>query len=1623
MTHVILGDGVAGMSAAEVIRARRPQDRIVVISEDASPYYYRAALTNYLQGQVTDAELWALPPDGWQRLALERVHARVARVDPPARQVVLDDGRAVQYDRLLVATGARARAPGLDGEQLRGVQPLRTLADTKRLMECLPAARSAVVIGGGILGLEAAQGLIARNVRVTLLHRHPYVLERILDRRAAEIVQQRMEADGVQLVLGGERPMQPTACRGRDGRVREVALADGRVFPCDLVIAAVGNEPASECIAGAGIELDRGYVVTDPAMRISAHEHIYAAGDVVVVRDDSLPFRNPSGLWQPARKQGQVAGLNMAGRSAIEGAAFYRPGALYVATRAWDFDLGYIGEVPRDTASLQVVRSEYRDRGRPIHKRAYLRDGHIIAAVLLGDRREGMAIRQLMNLTDAAGDVSAISDRLFDPSFDLMSWVEMQRRQPGVRRLDQTTVVPRGPIPPSEAAKIGTATQGQMAFGPARSTSVASPESGPEITLHLPGRTYSPKAGTIRIGRSEDCDLRPGDPSLRDAVATLRREGRVWLLSRTGSRAGDIRHNGSPLASPVQLADHDAVAVGELKFHVRFRAAGDRVAAPPVSASSDAWLLGVARYPLGRAVTQVGSSPDNDVVVSDAGVSPFHAQILLQGSTYFIVDFASETGTFVGGAPVTVPRALDANDVIRLGPRATLRFVTESRDAADPAAARADAPRLDDSVAAFLVGIEGPLAGRALRLSSGSVMGRGSEADIRLADPLLSRTHARFEKGSAGWTVVDLGSVNGIAEQDERIAPGTPAPLRKGTRLRIGRNVFRFQEDEPGIDVQRYTPAASTGEDRATARVVDRGSVVWENIGKTWRLQGEEIRIGRAPDNDITIGAANVSAHHARLRFSDGAWRIADERSRHGVLVAGTRLAPEEERVLQDGAQIQLADSVLLRFQASAADYRARRIISGARIAWVAPDGNEISPISLKGAGPFVLGSDAARCAATYALPTVSRAHCEIAVTPDGATIRDLKSTYGTRVGDTPVSGAPVRLNDGDVIAMGQVNVVFHADTSVVSGADASPVDLALDRTAPQAPTTFRIDWARAAPFESDLHRFVEQELDACIGCHECMRACPLPDASVVTIGALNAAAGGHPLSDLVAKFAADCTQCHACVPVCPADIHRSKLVLWNKLKLHPDPDRRLLLQVGHAASPSPWTLGELSNVFSTHPLLGALPSHDRQQLLAKSRLRRLEAGERLVREGEFADALWVLLDGRLDIGMALANAFQRMVVLTPGQTVCEVSVLSDQPCDVTAIGAEPATAVGLTKYALKAAMQASPPFRDAVNRLYVSRSVEMHLKKKGGPLAAVDDVALTELMAHLTAERYAAGDVIARPSDVEDAVFFVRRGFVSEVRLDAGDQIVSNYLKEGEVFGIFGCQRDTRGSLVRYDAATQAEVLWVKRSTLDGLARRHASLAQALDGVQRATEAAAAAARPLAAAAQMQATALMVIDTAVCVDCDNCVSACARRHGHSRLERVGIQVDRYLVPASCYHCNDPVCLLCAVDGIVREPSGEIRIVEESCIGCGACAERCPYGNIKMVSREAPGLLARMLPATLVERFGLAPKPESERQRIAVKCDLCVGYDDGPACVRSCPVGAAMRVDPRTFFAAAQDPS
>jgi Fe-S-cluster-containing hydrogenase component 2 len=159
----------------------------------------------------------------------------------------------------------------------------------------------------------------------------------------------------------------------------------------------------------------------------------------------------------------------------------------------------------------------------------------------------------------------------------------------------------------------------------------------------------------------------------------------------------------------------------------------------------------------------------------------------------------------------------------------------------------------------------------------------------------------------------------------------------------------------------------------------------------------------------------------------------------------------------------------------------------------------------------------------------------------------------------------------------------------------------------------------------------------------------------------------------------------------------------------------------------------------------------------------------------------------------------------------------------------------------------------------------------------------------------------------------------------------------------------------------------------------------------------------------------VLVIDQNLCTGCNNCIDACERRHGTSRLQLRGLQVEHYMFPAACRHCADPACLLCSVNGIVRLPSGEIQIVEDNCIGCGACAERCPYGNINMHAVKQkkrgfwPGMLEFLARGSSREAALEALDPKVER--VAVKCDLCAGYADY-ACVTACPVGANFRVDP-----------
>ena len=204
------------------------------------------------------------------------------------------------------------------------------------------------------------------------------------------------------------------------------------------------------------------------------------------------------------------------------------------------------------------------------------------------------------------------------------------------------------------------------------------------------------------------------------------------------------------------------------------------------------------------------------------------------------------------------------------------------------------------------------------------------------------------------------------------------------------------------------------------------------------------------------------------------------------------------------------------------------------------------------------------------------------------------------------------------------------------------------------------------------------------------------------------------------------------------------------------------------------------------------------------------------------------------------------------------------------------------------------------------------------------------------------------------------------------------------------------------------------QRRTAERVARENTFMPAPAGGGRKPGTALAMSAEVLVEKGLASGNEVLVVDQTKCVNCQNCVDACGRRHKYSRLDLQGLQVDTFLFPTACRHCEDPVCLLCSVNGIVRLPSGEITIVDDNCIGCGACAERCPYGNIRMHPVDPPqeSFLVKLLGVLgMRARREALDELKPGAQRIAVKCDLCAGYPDY-ACVTACPVGAMFRIDP-----------
>jgi nitrite reductase (NADH) large subunit len=308
MKFVIIGNSAAGIGAAEAIRKIHPDAPLTIISDESESAYSRALISYELAGWLpSGSDLRLRPSDFYAQKNIQTLLGRRAvKIEATDKRVILDDGQAVPYDRLLLATGGSPKETGVPGEDKTGVFGFRTYHDLKSIHAAVKNARRAVVLGGGCIGLQAASGLHHHKVATTIAIASPHLLSQIADAECGDFFQELFEKNGLTVKTG----VQPTEFQG-GSRVESVLFSDGTVLPAQIVITGKGVTPNVDLAAGTLIRVDSGLIVDE---HLATDEPgIYAAGDVAVTWDRVACRSTVNAIWPGAYEQGRVAGFNMAG--------------------------------------------------------------------------------------------------------------------------------------------------------------------------------------------------------------------------------------------------------------------------------------------------------------------------------------------------------------------------------------------------------------------------------------------------------------------------------------------------------------------------------------------------------------------------------------------------------------------------------------------------------------------------------------------------------------------------------------------------------------------------------------------------------------------------------------------------------------------------------------------------------------------------------------------------------------------------------------------------------------------------------------------------------------------------------------------------------------------------------------------------------------------------------------------------------------------------------------------------------------------------------------------------------------------------------------------------------------
>ena len=393
MKLVLVGNGMAGIrTLEELLKATPERYDITVFGDEPHPNYNRIMLSPVLAGEQTVEQI-VLNSREWYDSHGITLHTgkRVVKIDRKNRFVEADDGTQAPYDRLLLATGSKPFILPIPGADLEGVVGFRDIADVDQMIRASSQFKRAVVIGGGLLGLEAANGLKVRGMEVSVVHIAPWLLERQMDKPASGLLQKSLEEKGLKFLL--EKQTQELV-KGESGRVCAVKFKDGETVPADLVVMAVGIRPNTALAESAGLHCHRGIVVNDTMQTFDPR--IYAVGECVSHRGIAY------GLVAPLFEQAKVCANHLA----EHGVARYQGSMTSTKLKVTGIDLFSAGNFMGGEGTEEIV---FQDPGRGAYKKLVLKDNKLAGAVLYGDTLDGAWYFELMR---DGTDVSDYRDKL-----------------------------------------------------------------------------------------------------------------------------------------------------------------------------------------------------------------------------------------------------------------------------------------------------------------------------------------------------------------------------------------------------------------------------------------------------------------------------------------------------------------------------------------------------------------------------------------------------------------------------------------------------------------------------------------------------------------------------------------------------------------------------------------------------------------------------------------------------------------------------------------------------------------------------------------------------------------------------------------------------------------------------------------------------------------------------------------------------------------------------------------------------------------------------------------------------------------------------------------------------------